>query len=99
MWTIWVPDWVVSLAPSAEFVVYANGILEIIFGLALLVGFYTRLSAYILAFHIAGITLSIGLIATGVRDFGLTMATFAIALHGKDSFTLDAYLEKRKKRF
>ena len=96
MWTIWVPDWIVNLAPSAEFVVYSNGILEIILGIMLLLGFWTRIVAAILAVHLAGIVLSVGYTATGVRDFGLTIATAAVALHGNDAFTLQEYLRKRK---
>jgi uncharacterized membrane protein YphA (DoxX/SURF4 family) len=61
-----------------------NGAFEIVFGLCLMFGIYIRVAATLLAIHMAAIALSLGLNTTGIRDFGLTMATFSVALYGKD---------------
>lgn len=80
-WVGYVPDWAVSLLhiPPA-FIVMANGTLEVVAGALLAAGLLVRPVALILALHLIVITIEIGLTAIGVRDFGLTMATFALAL-------------------
>ena len=74
--------------------VYGNGIFEVVFGLLLLLGLFTRVSAFLLGIHLLGIAFSIGYNEIGVRDFGLTLATFSIFLYGADIWCLD---RKRKK--
>lgn len=95
MFAFYVPDWVASLIGSAELASFMNGIAEVILAVLLLLGFGTRIVAALLAAHLAAITVVIGFNATGVRDFGLTVATLALALHGKDAWCIDTYLEKR----
>ena len=95
MFSFYVPDWVASLAGSAELASFGNGIAEVILAVLLIVGLGTRIVAALLALHLAAITVVIGFNATGVRDFGLTVATTALVLHGKDKWCLDTYLEKR----
>jgi uncharacterized membrane protein YphA (DoxX/SURF4 family) len=65
-----------------------------VLALALLAGFWTRLVSALLALHMLAITLDIGFTAVGVRDFGITIATAALALLGPDKWTVDA---KRKR--
>ncbi|MEK7609523.1 MAG: DoxX family protein [Patescibacteria group bacterium] len=89
-WLSFVPDSVVSFSHlSATILVHFNGAFEIVFGLALLFGFFTRTSALLLGLHLFNITLSLGLSAIAVRDFGLSMATLAIVFYGMDRFCLD----------
>lgn len=86
-WVGWVPEWAVNLLgiPPA-FIVLANGLFEIVAGALLAAGFFVRLVALLLSLHLAVITVEIGFTAIGVRDFGLTMATLALALlHPKPS--------------
>jgi uncharacterized membrane protein YphA (DoxX/SURF4 family) len=81
---------------SAETWVHINGSMEIVFGLCLLFGFFTQVSALILAAHLAIITLDVGIFTSiGVRDFGLTIATISIFLNGISNFSLDSYFQKR----
>lgn len=90
MWIGFIPEWVINLSPvSPVTLVHLNGALEIVFGTALLLGLFTRISALILAVHMAHITLMVGYDSIGVRDFGLAVAGFAIFLNGADPFTLD----------
>lgn len=89
-WTGFVPDIVVSLSGvSAETLVLFNGVFEMVAGLALLVGFYTRLSATLLALHMFHLLFIVGYSAIGVRDFGIAVATLSIALVEADRWTLD----------
>jgi uncharacterized membrane protein YphA (DoxX/SURF4 family) len=97
VWTGLIPTQVTQLSGiSALSFVYMNGAFEIIFGLCLLVGFFTRLSALLLAIHLLGITVTIGYNDVGVRDFGLTMASLSVFLYGADAWSLDRHLEKRR---
>lgn len=80
-WVGWVPEWAVNiLGIPPAFIVLANGTFEVIAGALLAAGFFVRPVAVLLALHLAFITVEIGLTAIGVRDFGLTMATVALAL-------------------
>jgi uncharacterized membrane protein YphA (DoxX/SURF4 family) len=95
MWIGLIPDWVTSLTGfTTATVVHFNGAFEIVFGLALLTGYFTRVTALLLALHMLSITFDIGYTAVGVRDFGLSIAAIAVFLNGSDYFTLDRKLEK-----
>lgn len=80
-WVSWVPEWAVNLLhlPPAM-IVLANGLLEVIGGSFLALGIFIRPVALVLGLHLAVITFEIGATAIGVRDFGLMMAIFALAL-------------------
>lgn len=80
-WVSWVPDWAVELLhlPPAM-IVLANGLFEVVCGGLLAMNMLVRPVAAILTLHFALITFDIGLTAIGVRDFGLTTATLALAL-------------------
>ncbi len=90
MWIGFVPEWVVQMSPvGIVTLIHINGALELVFGTALLLGLFTRISALILALHMAHITSMIGYSSIAVRDFGLTVATLAIFLNGADHMSLD----------
>lgn len=96
----YVPGWaadgsVLSIpAPAPETMVMMNGVIETILGTALLVGYFTRVAAGILAVHLLGITLTLGYNDLAIRDLGLTIALVAVFLQGPDKHTLD--LRRRK---
>lgn len=79
-WVSWVPEWAPMLLhiPPAM-IVLANGLFEVVAGAFLAAGIFVRPVAVLLALHLAVITVEIGLTAIGVRDFGLTVATVALA--------------------
>jgi len=92
-WLAYVPQSISDMLPiGTATIVHLNGAFEILFGLALFLGFYTRFAAFLLALHLIDITYIVGYSALGVRDFGLTIATIAIWLNGKDFFSLDRYM-------
>lgn len=94
-WIGFVPTFLTTILPATK-IVFLNGILEVILGTFLLIGLYTRISSLILSLHLAAITLSIGFEPTGIRDFGLTIATLTIFLSNVDQYTLDYKLKKSK---
>lgn len=95
MWTALIPSWIVSMSGlSAVALVHFNGAFEIVFGLCLISGYFTSITALLLALHMLDITFTVGYTGVGVRDFGLSIATIAVFLNGVDKWSLDAYLSK-----
>ncbi len=85
---------IVPLQPTT--LIILNGGVEVLFGVLLLLGLFTRVSALILGLHLFAITLSIGYTEIGVRDFGLSIATLAFALFQNSSFSFDAFATRAK---
>lgn len=84
-WTGLVAGWATGLSGmSALTIVHMNGWFEIVAGTLLAVGMYVRIVAGLLFLHLLVIVSHLGATAIGVRDFGLSMATLAIALQGDD---------------
>lgn len=84
-WTAYVPDSVVAFSHlSATTLVYLNATFELVFGFLLLLGWQTRIVAFLLAAHLFDIMYVVGYGEIGVRDFGLATATFTIFMHGPD---------------
>ena len=88
-WTSYLPLFTSSWPFQTTTLVTFNGIFEIIFGTLLLIGFYTRLSSFLLALHLFMIILSVGYNEIGVRDFGLFMAALTIFFWGEDEWCLN----------
>lgn len=93
-WVRFLPGFLGGLPIALTTIVALNGWFEIVAGLALLFGLYTRLVALLLSLHLLGITVTLGLNAIGIRDFGLTFAAFTVALQGAGSCSLDNWFAK-----
>lgn len=98
-WTGFIPDFVLGFGLSANNFVVFNGMMELVFGLFLILGLYTRFASLVLSLHLFGIALSVGFSPTGVRDFGLAFATLAVFLFGPDKYALDRKWARGKKDF
>jgi uncharacterized membrane protein YphA (DoxX/SURF4 family) len=84
-WTAYVPDGVVSMTGlGAVTLVYFNATFELVFGILLLLGWQTRIVAFLLAAHLFDIMYIVGYGEIGVRDFGLAVATFVVFMNGPD---------------
>ena len=89
----YVPSWmfgpsgVVPISPNI--IISINGVFEILFGLMLITGIFTRFVAFFLGLHMIGIMTGLGYNEVAVRDFGLMLATFSIVLHGPDDWCLE----------
>ncbi len=79
-WVTIVPDWAVNLLhiPPAM-IVMANGIFEIILASLLAMGFFVRIISFVLGFHLIVIAFDFGFTATGIRDLGLVISSFALS--------------------
>lgn len=80
-WVSVVPDWAVNLIslPPAM-IVMANGVMEIILGSLLAMGFFVRIISIILGLHLIPIAFSFGFSPTAVRDLGLVLSIFSLCL-------------------
>jgi len=91
-WAAYVPDYAMSLSHlSVTTIVHLNGIFEIVLGSMLFLGLFTRTAALLLALHMLDITFIVGLDATGVRDFAVSIAAIAVFLGGIDWLSLDRW--------
>lgn len=84
-WTAYIPDSIVSITHiSAPILVFFNACFELVFGIALVFGWYTRIVALLLALHLFDIMWVVGYGEIGVRDFGLAFGTLVIFMNGPD---------------
>ena len=94
-WIGFLPDFTSALPIEPNTLIIINGISEIILGILLIAGLFTRIVSFLLFIHMISISISIGFTATGVRDFGLAIATLIVFLNGKDQYCLDNFLFKK----
>ena len=94
MWAAWVPGWAAMFAPAQTLVVF-NGIVEMVLGVLLALGLFTRLAALLLALHVLSIAVAVGYNDIGVRDVGLAIALFSVFLSGIDSWCLERKISAR----
>lgn len=80
--------------PSVHFILMFNGIFEVIIGLALLIGIYTRIIAFIAALHLLSIAFSLGYNDIAIRDLGLTMMAISLIFSGGGILSLDNKIKK-----
>jgi len=94
-WIGFVPEFLTSSVITASNLVIFNSVIELAGGLLLIAGLYTRIASLILGVHLLFITISVGWNPVGVRDFGLTIATLALAFINLDRYCLDSYFSKK----
>jgi len=97
-WIGYLPQWGYNLPIVPELLIQINGAVEIVLGTLLLLGLFTRLTALILTIHLLGISFNLGYNDVAIRDVGLSLATFAVFLHGKDRWSLDKKFNLQDKR-
>jgi len=96
IWTSFVPQSAMTITGmSAGTLVLLNGILEVIAGILLAFGIFTRVVGTILGIHLLIIALSMGLTAIGVRDIGLALATIALGFLGGGELALMTKLPEK----
>jgi len=90
-WFGYIPHWLTSnLSSSLSTFIILNGIFEIIIGVLLLIGFYTRIIAFIAALHLLSITIAVGYNDIAVRDLGLTLMAVSLIFSGAGVLSLDS---------
>ena len=75
--------------PSVHVVLMANGIFETIAGMLLLIGFYTRIAAFLAALHLLAIAFSLGYNDIAIRDVGLALMAASLVFSGAGPLSLD----------
>jgi uncharacterized membrane protein YphA (DoxX/SURF4 family) len=85
-WTSWIPLWMDALPIATETLVLIHGAFETLFGLALLVGFQTRIAAAGLAVSLLFTTIHLNYGPTMIRDLGLLIVTIALVFQ-KNAYT------------
>lgn len=94
-WSVFMPEWFFSFLPVEVFTfIYLLGVFEIIVGSAVLIGFYTKISAVICAAFLLGIIASLGFNDVMIRDAGLLFLALGIASLGAGSRSLDNKFRK-----
>ena len=69
--------------------VYLNGLVDVILGIMLALGFFTRIVAIVAAVHLIAISVVLGFNDVAVRDYGLVIVLVGIAMHGPDDLCLE----------
>ncbi len=87
-WISWIPSYVTQLIDPIIFI-YINGSFDLIIGLLLLIGFLTRISAFLGIMHLIGVIYNIGFNDISIRDFGLLLVLVSVLLNGPDKFCFD----------
>ncbi len=79
-WVEMVPEWAVDILniPPAM-IVMGNGLFEVLLASILAMGFFVRTTSFLLALHLIFIAFDVGFTATGIRDIGLMIASFALS--------------------
>ena len=89
-WFGYFPQFLMSFLPfSLKTFFIINGLFEIITGFLLLIGFYTRIVAFVVSLQLLSITFSIGYNDVAVRDFGLSLMAISLIFSGAGEFSLD----------
>jgi len=86
-WIAWFPQNLVN------YIVYV-GIFNLVVGLFLVLGLFTRVVALLAALHLIGVIVTIGYGEVAIRDFGLLLGAFAVLFYGADRLSLDLKYRK-----
>lgn len=91
MWVKQIPAYVVNLGLLAPLtIIKLNAWFELLAGLALLAGFWTRLVGFLLFLHVGQIAINLGLGSpVGMRDVGLSLGYLAAGMFGPSRWSVD----------
>ena len=95
-WTNWVPLWMDAFPIPTETLVIMHGLFEVVFGLALIIGFQTRIAAGMLAASLLFTVVHLPYGALMIRDLGITLVTAALVFQ-KDAYTYRDVARRRLK--
>ena len=96
-WMGYAPDWATHLGfISVQNLIIFNGIIELILGLCILFGFFTRVAAALMIVHFIPIIASLGYNEIAVRDVGLWFSALALFFAPEDWCRVDCYLKKKR---
>lgn len=87
LWQAYFPD-TIPFGITVAKAIFFNGLFDIVIGLLLLLGLFTRIAAALAALHIVGVIFTLGYNDITVRDLGILVAALAVFLHGADRWCL-----------
>lgn len=88
-WVDLIPSFITNISGlSAHTFVLLNGSAEMVAGILLLLGLFTRIVSFLLFLHMISIVFDVGLTSIGVRDIGIATACLALALMGSSIYSL-----------
>ena len=87
-WLAWMPQWIGNVGLGLETIIILLGVLNLVAGGLLLLGWKVRWGAGYAILHVLGIVLTIGWSDTLIRDLGLLLAALGVFLSGGDRFCL-----------
>lgn len=91
-WSSWLPEWLIQALPNAALttrVILVNASIDVLLGLALLLGIFTRIVAILMIIHLVGVLLTLGYNDIAIRDLGILLAAIAVAIYGADRWCLE----------
>ena len=88
-WTGYLPGFMTNTIITPTNIVVMNGIMEIVLGIFLAIGLFTKFASLLLGLHLIGIAATIGFNPLGVRDFGLAAATLSLFFSGAGAYSVD----------
>lgn len=88
-WFAWLPSWTNSLPVSPAVLILFNGFLEVVLGVLLILGLFTRIVSLVAAIHLLTIVFSLGYNDVAVRDSGLMLVALSVFFTGPDFKSLD----------
>ncbi len=90
VWINWIPAWIMPyLGNSSSLFLYGLGAVEILLGLFVLLGYYSRWAAGGAALFLLGIVFSFGLNEIMIRDLGLAFLALGIVLLGPGAWSVN----------
>ncbi|MDO8622535.1 MAG: DoxX family membrane protein [bacterium] len=98
-WIGYIPPWMSPLLPmSTSAFLQAVGVVELVLGVLLIVGLWTRVIAALAALHLLGVLVALGYNDLAVRDFVAFMSALALTALGHASchYSMDGQLKNSK---
>lgn len=98
-WMNWIPPKLVFLLPfSGQVFIYILGVLEIVLGLFIFIGFLTRISSFIASLMLLAIIISVGFNEVSARDITILASTVSLIFSGSNVFCIDNLIRRRKSK-
>jgi uncharacterized membrane protein YphA (DoxX/SURF4 family) len=100
------PEMWVDLLPSflnnlnffqPESLIFLNGTFDILVGFCLILGLFLKIISLLAFLHLISIFIfSLGFTQSGIRDFGLALASLSLFFSEDDKFSLSRFLRQRQ---
>jgi uncharacterized membrane protein YphA (DoxX/SURF4 family) len=100
------PEMWVDLLPSflnnlnffqPESLIFLNGTFDILVGFCLILGLFLKIISVLAFLHLISIFIfSLGFTQSGIRDFGLALASLSLFFSEDDKFSLSRFLRQRQ---